>query len=135
MKALEFSQADTSGKEIGLSVFSGKYLLIEFWAGWCVPCRAENPHLVRLYDQYNIKGFEILGVSLDGERKRWTDAIIKDKLVWPQVSDLQIFDNSVAKQYGVISIPQNVLISPAGKIIDWNLRGSALDNTLKELFK
>ena len=91
--------------------------------------------ITRLYDQYSIKGFEILGISLDGERKRWTDAIIKDKLMWPQVSDLQIFENSVAKQYGVISIPQNVLINPEGKIIGWNLRGSALDNKLNELFK
>ena len=135
MQALEFSQADTSGKQITLSAFRGKYLLIDFWAGWCVPCRAENPHLRRVYDQYSSKGFEILGVSLDGERKRWTDAIIKDKLVWPQVSDLQIFDNTVAKQYGVISIPQNILISPEGKIIDWNLKGSVLDNTLDEIFK
>ena len=135
MQALDFSQADTSGNEINLSAFTGKYLLIDFWAGWCVPCRAENPHLIRLYQQYKFKGFEILGVSLDGERKRWTDAIIKDKLVWPQVSDLQIFDNSVAKQYGIISIPQNVLIDPEGKIINWNLRGSALDKKLNELFK
>ena len=135
MQAPDFSQADTSGKAISLSAFRGKYLLVDFWAGWCVPCRAENPHLIRLYDQYHNKGFEILGVSLDGERKRWTDAIIKDKLVWPQVSDLQIFDNSVAQQYGVISIPQNVLISPEGTIIDWNLRGSVLDNKLNEIFK
>jgi thiol-disulfide isomerase/thioredoxin len=135
MVAPAFSQTDTSGRPINLSSFKNKYLLIDFWAGWCVPCRAENPHLIKVYEQFKSKGLEILGVSLDGERKRWTNAIITDKLTWPQVSDLQIFDNAVAKQYGIISIPQNLLIGPDGKIIAWNLRGSALDDKLKELFK
>jgi thiol-disulfide isomerase/thioredoxin len=133
--APEFSQTDTSGRSISLSSFRNKYLLIDFWAGWCMPCRAENPHLIKVYQQFRSKGLEILGVSLDGERKRWTDAIIHDKLSWPQVSDLEIFDNAVAKQYGIISIPQNVLIGPDGKIIAWNLRGTALDDRLKELIK
>ena len=135
MEALAFSQSDTSGKPVKLSSFRGKYLLIDFWAGWCIPCRAENPLLTKLYDQYRSKGFDILGVSLDGERKRWTDAIINDKLVWTQVSDLNIFENEVALLYGITSIPQNILIGPDGKIIDWNLRGNLLEKKLEQIFK
>jgi len=135
MGAIEFSQKDTSAKSVTLSSFRGKYLLIDFWAGWCVPCRAENPLLVKLYDRYSSRGFNILGVSLDGERKRWTDAIINDKLAWTQVSDLNIFENEVAVLYGITSIPQNILIGPDGKIIDWNLRGSLLEKKLEQIFK
>jgi peroxiredoxin len=135
MDALEFSQTDTSGNKISLVSFRGKYLLIEFWAGWCVPCRAENPMLRRMYERYNKRGFEILGVSLDGERKRWTNAIRTDQLMWKQVSDLQVFENAIAKLYGVTSIPQNILISPDGKIIAKNLKGNALQNKLFEIFK
>lgn len=135
MQAIDFSQTDTSGNLLHLSSFKGKYVLIDFWAGWCIPCRAENPLLLKLYALYHDKGFNILGVSLDGERKAWTRAIINDKLVWPQVSDLQIFDNAVAKQYGITSIPQNLLIGPDGKIIAKNLRGNKLENTLATIFK
>ncbi len=135
MSAIEFSQSDTSGKNISLTSFRGKYLLIDFWAGWCVPCRAENPLLVKLYNQYRNKGFEIIGVSLDGERKRWTDAIRNDKLTWTQLSDLQIFENAVAKMYGITSIPQNILIGPDGVIIARNLRGSALVDRMAVIFK
>jgi peroxiredoxin len=135
MKAIEFSQADTSGRQVSLSSFKGKYLLIDFWAGWCVPCRAENPQLRKLYDQFRSKGFEILGVSLDGERKRWTNAILTDRLEWSQVSDLNIFDNKIAKTYGITSIPQNLLIGPDGKIIDWNLRGPVLEERLQSILK
>ena len=135
MNAIEFSQKDTSGNQIHLSSFKGKYVLIDFWAGWCVPCRAENPQLRKLYDQCKTQGFEILGVSLDGERKRWTDAIIHDKLAWTQVSDLNIFENEVAVLYGITSIPQNILIGPGGKIIDWNLRGTVLEQKLEHIFK
>lgn len=134
MHAIEFIQSDTSGNEVSLSSFRGKYVLIDFWAGWCVPCRAENPLLIKIYSRYKSKGFEILGVSLDGERKRWTDAIIADKLVWKQISDLQIFDNAVAKQYGITSIPQNILINPDGVIVAKNLRGKALEEKMEELF-
>ena len=135
MEAIGFSQSDTSGKPVKLSSFRGKYLLIDFWAGWCMPCRAENPLLAKLYDQYRSKGLDILGVSLDGERKRWTDAIINDQLAWTQVSDLNIFENEVVLLYGITSIPQNILIGPDGKIIDWNLRGSLLEKKLEQIFK
>ncbi|HMG69380.1 MAG TPA: TlpA disulfide reductase family protein [Chitinophagaceae bacterium] len=135
MDALPFEQTDTSGKKISLSSFHGKWLLIDFWAGWCIPCRAENPNLIKMYDHFNAKGFEILGVSLDGERERWTHAIIDDKLVWPQVSDLNVFDNTVAKLYGISSIPQNILINPEGKIVARNLRGSNLETKLSEILK
>ena len=135
MPAIEFSQTDTSGNVLSLSSFRGKTLLIDFWAGWCMPCRAENPYLRTLYSRYRKKGFEILGVSLDGERVRWTNAIHDDKLIWPQVSDLNIFENEVAKLYGVTSIPQNILIGSDQKIIAWNLRGSALEKKLEEIFK
>ncbi len=134
MSALAFSQKDTSGNLVSLVDFRGKYLLIDFWAGWCIPCRAENPLLIQLYKKYKAKGFEILGVSLDGERKRWTNAIKTDKLEWPQVSDLQIFDNAVSKLYGIASIPQNILVSPEGTIITKNLRGEKLSNKLADIF-
>lgn len=135
MDAIEFMQGDTTGKQVSLSSFRGKYLLIDFWAGWCVPCRAENPLLIKMYDRYKNKGFEIIGVSLDGERKRWTNAIVADKLQWTQVSDLQIFENSIAKQYGITSIPQNILIDKQGIIMAKNLRGKALEKKLDEIFK
>jgi len=135
MHAIEFMQTDTSGKPVSLSSFRGKYLLIDFWAGWCAPCRAENPLLIKMYDRYKNKGFEILGVSLDGERKRWTNAIIADKLQWTQVSDLQIFENSIAKQYGITSIPQNILIDTHGIIVAKNLRGRSLEKKLEAIFK
>ena len=134
MKVIEFVQSDTSGNKINISSFNGKYVLIDFWAGWCIPCRAENPGLLKLYHQYKMKGFEILGVSLDGERKAWTGAIIKDKLIWSHVSDLKIFENEIAKLYGIVSIPQNLLVGPDGTIIAWNLRGPALENKLKAVF-
>ncbi|HEY2720828.1 MAG TPA: TlpA disulfide reductase family protein [Chitinophagaceae bacterium] len=135
MKALSFTQQDTSGNMVSLSSFTGKYLLLDFWAGWCVPCRAENPGLVKLYSAYHDKGFEILSVSLDGERNSWIKAIENDKMAWIQVSDLQVFDNAVAKLYGISSIPQNILIGTDGKIIAKNLTTSALDKKLAEFFK
>jgi len=108
---------------------------MDFWAGWCVPCRAENPQLIKMFSLYNNKGLEILGVSLDGERARWTNAIVTDKLPWTQVSDLQVFENAIAKAYGISSIPRNILIDPQGIIIAKNLRGNALENKLYEIFK
>lgn len=135
--AMEFTQSDTLGNPVKLSAFRGKYLLLDFWASWCGPCRAENPNVVKAYAEYHTKGFEILGVSLDrpGAKDNWLKAIHDDNLAWTQVSDLQFWNNAVAKEYGVSSIPQNFLIDPTGKIIAKNLRGDELEKKLSELYK
>lgn len=133
--APEFAQADTSGNMVHLSSFRGKYVLLDFWASWCVPCRAENPYVVKAYQQYKDKGFTVLGVSLDkpDARDRWLKAIADDQLTWTQVSDLKYSDNEAAKLYGIQAIPQNYLIDPSGKIVASNLRGEALLAQLKAL--
>ncbi len=133
--APEFSQNDPDGNVIKLSDFKGKYLLIDFWASWCGPCRAENPNVVKAYAKYHEKGLEILGVSLDTKKEAWTKAIGEDKLTWKHVSDVKGWDNEVAGLYAVRAIPQNVLIDANGKIIGKNLRGDALEVKLAELFK
>lgn len=135
--AMNFTQNDTLGKPVSLSDFKGKYVLIDFWASWCGPCREENPNLVRAFKQYKDKNFTVLGISLDqpGKHQLWLDAIHKDELHWTQVSDLKFWDNAVAKQYGIRSIPQNLLIDPSGKIIAKNIRGEKLHTTLEELIK
>ena len=133
--APEFSQADPDGKEIKLSDFRGKYLLIDFWAAWCGPCRQENPNVVAAYAKYKDKNFEILGVSLDQKKDDWLAAIEKDGLPWPQVSDLKYWNNEVSRLYSVRSIPQNFLLDPEGKIIATNLRGKKLEEKLEELLK
>lgn len=127
-KAKDFTQNDVNGKPISLSSFKGKYVLIDFWASWCVPCRAENPNVVKAYDRYKDKNFTVLGVSLDsqGGKQAWLNAIKKDGLNWTQVSDLRSFENEAAKLYGVYAIPQNFLIDPNGIVIAKNLRGEAL---------
>ncbi len=134
--AMDFTQNDTLGNAVSLSSFKGKYVLIDFWASWCGPCRAENPNLVKAFNNYQQKGFTILGVSLDnpGKEKAWMDAIHKDELTWTQVSDMKGWSNVVAKQYGIRAIPQNFLLDPTGKIIAKNIRGEELNKTLKELF-
>ena len=104
-----FSQADPSGKPVSLESFRGKYVLIDFWASWCGPCRQENPNVVRTYNKFKGKNFEILGVSLDNNKSRWLEAIEEDQLTWAQVSDLKYWSNAVAVQYGVQSIPANFL--------------------------
>ena len=133
--AMNFTQKDTLGKPVSLSSFRGKYLLIDFWASWCGPCRKENPNIVRVFNQYRDKNFTILGVSLDrpGARDKWLAAIHKDNLTWTHVSDLKYWDNQVAKLYGVTAIPQNLLIDPQGKIIAKNLRGPDLEERLGQL--
>ena len=135
--AMDFTQNDTLGKAVTLSSFRGKYVLLDFWASWCVPCRAENPNVVKAYAKYHAKGFDILSVSLDkpDDKEKWMKAIHADQLTWTHVSDLQFWNNAVAKEYGINSIPQNFLIDPQGKIVGKGLRGDELEKKLAEIYK
>jgi peroxiredoxin len=132
--APDFTQLTPEGEEFSLSDLRGKYVLIDFWASWCGPCRRENPNVVRLYNQYKDKGFDILGVSLDRDKGRWLAAIEKDQLTWNHISDLKGWSNAVAKQYSITSIPRTILIDPEGKIVAKDLRGASLEAKLQELF-
>lgn len=136
-RAKDFTMNNTEGKPVSLSSFKGKYVLVDFWASWCGPCRGENPNVVKTYNQYKGKGFNILGVSLDGSTTKaaWLKAIQTDGLSWTQVSDLKGWGNEAAKTYGVSAIPQNFLIDPNGIIIAKNLRGEELQKKLATLFK
>jgi peroxiredoxin len=131
--ALDFTQSDLQGKPVKLSAFKGKYVLLDFWASWCKPCRLENPNVVKVYNKFKDKNFTILGVSLDQSKDAWVKAIETDKLSWNHVSDLQQWNNAVAQMYHVQSIPGNYLIDPNGKIVARDLRGEDLEKKLCEL--
>jgi len=133
--AIDFTQTDTAGNNVSLSQFKGKYVLLDFWASWCRPCRMENPNVVAAYNTFKNKNFTVLSVSLDEKRESWLNAIKMDGLNWTHVSDLKYWSNDAARQYNIQSIPQNYLIDPNGVIIAKNLRGEALIAKLKELLK
>ncbi|MGN6266346.1 MAG: redoxin domain-containing protein [Ginsengibacter sp.] len=135
--ALSFSEADTSGNEISLSDFLGKekFILLDFWASWCGPCRQSDPALKAVYNEYKERKFTIIGISLDQSKKRWKEAIRKDKLNWPQVSDLKYWKNKTAQAYYVRSIPSNFLLDINGKIVGKNLTPEQLRRELSILYK
>jgi peroxiredoxin len=131
--APDFTSKDADGKPVSLSSFKGKYVLVDFWASWCGPCRQENPAVVKAYHQYHDKGFDILGVSLDETKADWLEAIKKDGLNWAQVSDLKGWKNDVAVEYGIQGIPMNYLLDKEGRIVAKGLRGEDLTKKLQEL--
>mgnify|MGYP000509373938 CR=1 FL=1 len=134
-KFIDFTLPDTSGTPVSFSDHVGDgYVLLDFWAAWCGPCRRENPNLVDAYQKYHDKGFEIFGVSFDKSKKAWLKAIDKDNITWPQVSDLEYWDNKAGEKYGIRSIPSNFLIDEDGKIVEKNLRGEELDKKLQEIY-
>lgn len=134
-ESIDFTQPDTTGIPVSLSSFRGKYVLVDFWASWCGPCRDENPNVVKSFNQFSNKNFTVLGVSLDrpGQKEKWLQAIRDDKLTWTHVSDLQFWNNSAAQLYNIKGIPQNILVDPQGKIVARNLRGPALEAKLCEI--
>lgn len=131
--APDFSLPDPNGNPVSLSSFRGKYVLVDFWASWCAPCRAENPNVVNAYNKYKNKNFTVLGVSLDKTKDKWVSAIMQDKLTWPHVSDLQYWNSAVVQLYRFNGIPFNVLVDPQGKVIAQGLRGADLEAKLGEL--
>lgn len=133
--APDFTLPDQTGKTVSLSSFRGKYLLVDFWASWCRPCRMENPNVVQAYQQFKDKNFAILGVSLDKQKDAWQKAIKDDGLIWSHVSDLKFWESAVVSLYGIQGIPTNFLLDPQGKIVATNLRGEGLTAKLKEVLK
>ena len=131
----DFEQADVNGTKVNIKSFRGQYVLIDFWASWCGPCRGENPNVVNAFNKYKDKGFTVLGISLDKTKDPWIEAISHDGLTWTHVSDLRGWSNAVAQQFGIQSIPQNFLVDPSGVVIGKNLRGAALEAKLESIFK
>ena len=133
--APDINMPDTSGKPFALSALRGKYVLVDFWASWCGPCRAENPNVVKAYNTFKGKNFTVLGVSLDKDKASWIKAIAEDGLNWYQISDLKYWNSAAVGLYGFDGIPYNVLVNPDGKIIGSNLRGDLLEAKLAEVLK
>lgn len=129
-----FTMADVNGKPVDLASFHGKYVLVDFWASWCAPCRRENPNVLANYKKYHDQGFEVLGVSLDSKKEPWLKAIAADGLVWTHVSDLKGWNNAAALEFGVHVVPSNFLLDRDGKVIAKNIREEALGNKLKSIF-
>ena len=133
--APEFSLPDTAGVSVSLSDFKGKYVLLDFWASWCPPCRRENPNVVKAFNEYKDKNFTIVGISLDKDKSKWMKAIADDNLAWTHLSDLKYWDSEIPALYGVRGIPANVLLDPDGVIVAKNITGEDLHKKLKEVIK
>lgn len=133
--APDFTLPDTAGVAVSLSDFRGKYVLLDFWASWCPPCRRENPNVVKAFQEYKDKNFTILGISLDNNKGKWLKAIADDNLAWTHVSDLKYWDSEIPALYGVRGIPSNILLDPDGVVIARNLTGEALQEKLQEVLQ